>query len=954
MRFLRNHLDQNRDQYRLRSYKAELSRLQNFCTRVLRQHAAVYKIKTDFISESVKPGLHPSYARGLDIVQRQVIKIKLMGRASLLARVAAWSTQQPSIREWARQKRQTILDLSEIHVRNVWDHVDIDKKDELPRDELEKVIRQLSGHSSSVIVHHEGDLETFLVQLSEMYAKLELDHNGNIMFDEFFAWWQKEQKERDDHWIRLYPLISFQSRCRGVIQRMQLNRIERTGVHQLQKLIDDEPIRGEGNSSGDESTVDYFNWVEVLLRYMQVFADRQGTRKRTNVIFQQIGKYREQLITGKDTDISEFEFPNGDIYTKNPDLEPIFPELLHQQGNVCRKVNTMRSTLHHWSQMLMCLDENESGKLSPFELRASLMAFSAMGLISELTESVPMGPTFTRQTTFKLPKGGFEQSYLEQAGLKSASQIKTRTELQDFPMRFNDGDVTLLGHEGIDLLRPTKSWAIRVEIQFDRGHTNDTIDLQFNVLISSYRNNAIVACFSEHMNIDGIEVSRSGFKLMFVPREVFDNAAQTLEMMTRVSQAGMNDMTPWIELEEQKWITLQFVGERLSVADNEEKDKFEYKTRIVTRIDNSDELRAAQETQSSAKNSKHYDDSVQQHEPKYQFAWEGMVDLKDVYSLGNVFDNVCSDAADDIEWSLGPLRNFEIFGLHRGWMTAGCFQFPMTADKWDGFSAVSPRTQNRRDAHAVQEEKYLKRTDDTVPDLRYHLNKAVDDRSGICMANYKGDQVEAVRCKYKIVGIKRLKRLDKDHHPSQPLYDYVAFANRFVTDFEPGFAYSNDVVFRRDANFLANKQYRTGTLVKAMLSHVPPSVSSPGHATGQKKLRYWELDNKLELDSNTLFIMRGDTAKDDPGLNVLFTGKQLRSTILHMQRTVRVNVRKLKMVAAFFINPIPWVIHALRRGSSHKIEKNPGPVESILIRFRSDTGKNSDRGPLFAVTLFLW
>lgn len=74
-------------------------------------------------------------------------------------------------------------------------------------------------------------------------------------------------------------------------------------------------------------------------------------------------------------------------------FEARFPELLLTGGSgsdLERKLTVMKATLQSWNQLLMMLDENESGKLSPLELGSALMAFAAIGLITEPIDLTPM------------------------------------------------------------------------------------------------------------------------------------------------------------------------------------------------------------------------------------------------------------------------------------------------------------------------------------------------------------------------------------------------------------------------------------------------------------------------------------------------------------------------------------------------------------------------------------
>ena len=64
------------------------------------------------------------------------------------------------------------------------------------------------------------------------------------------------------------------------------------------------------------------------------------------------------------------------------------------------------------NELLMMMDQNSSGKINPKELRWSLMAFSAMGIIAEKIEYQPMDETYRPYTDriFSYPEhyAGFE------------------------------------------------------------------------------------------------------------------------------------------------------------------------------------------------------------------------------------------------------------------------------------------------------------------------------------------------------------------------------------------------------------------------------------------------------------------------------------------------------------------------------------------------------------------
>ena len=170
--------------------------------------------------------------------------------------------------------------------------------------------------------------------------------------------------------------------------------------------------------------------------------------------------------------------------------------------------------------------------------------------------------------------------------------------------------------------------------------------------------------------------------------------------------------------------------------------------------------------------------------------------------------------------------------------------------------------------------------------------------------NSAGNASFAMKCKYLLTASLRKMRSSDDR--------YVKFRNEMNIDFEPGFPYSNGVVNRSQPAFLTHKLMRTTELIKAMLGSVPPSLVDEEQVPNRQRLPdglptdaipHWSLDDDFEMESNTLFQMRGATARDDPGLNALFTGHQLQAAMKDMTRTVRVSGSKCRMISRFFIWP---------------------------------------------------
>eukprot|EP01043_Picozoa_sp_COSAG02_P084271 COSAG02_NODE_22133_length_762_cov_1.238311_1_plen_185_part_01 len=70
-------------------------------------------------------------------------------------------------------------------------------------------------------------------------------------------------------------------------------------------------------------------------------------------------------------------------------------------------------------------------------------------------------------------------------------------------------------------------------------------------------------------------------------------------------------------------------------------------------------------------------------QPWFSTVWTGKVDYADFYSFGNVYNNLCSDASDDVEWSIGALRNFSLFSCNRGWLNSQVKYWPDVCPRED-------------------------------------------------------------------------------------------------------------------------------------------------------------------------------------------------------------------------------------------------------------------------------
>ena len=310
--------------------------------------------------------------------------------------------------------------------------------------------------------------------------------------------------------------------------------------------------------------------------------------------------------------------------------------------------------------------------------------------------------------------------------------------------------------------------------------------------------------------------------------------------------------------------------------------------------------------------------------------WTAVVDFKDFYSLGNVYNNVCSDASDDVEWSIGPLRNFKLFSLQRSWLHqhVKLWEDNMPLFEDEGLSLHRNPTARRLLSEEGESPSYKSspRVASDAKDLRWWLQKAARAKDHTLRGGGSAQQRRWT--------VKGLYQLSASLRKARSGTMFVRLLNDWNVDHEPGFPYSNGVVNRRHPDFLAWKSVRTTELVRAMMSSVPT-------LPGEEPRPFWSHEDELELDSNALFVMRGATAMDDPGLNVLFTGKQLKDAMKNMTRNMKVNPSSCRRVTRFFLWPLGALINHVRGKKAKKSKSGQfGPLETIVWFMRKTTGES--------------
>ena len=181
--------------------------------------------------------------------------------------------------------------------------------------------------------------------------------------------------------------------------------------------------------------------------------------------------------------------------------------------------------------------------------------------------------------------------------------------------------------------------------------------------------------------IKDAKTSADRMQLFYVRKDVFEDALTLQDRLDACTEINENAITGKFIVQENSWYAIQIQGERRASSDGKLgggdddrhpesyngrpsggggiREEAETSLRLMTRIDH-----CTEEYRKDLLNNK------RQPVPTYCYQWVGQVDLKDVYSLGNVYDNLCSQSLDRVGWSNGPIRGFMIFGIKRGWLVA--------------------------------------------------------------------------------------------------------------------------------------------------------------------------------------------------------------------------------------------------------------------------------------------
>eukprot|EP01045_Picozoa_sp_COSAG04_P000639 COSAG04_NODE_16_length_40397_cov_59.653677_18_plen_610_part_00 len=254
--------------------------------------------------------------------------------------------------------------------------------------------------------------------------------------------------------------------------------LDAPGAGNALAVVDDiySPINWERlKSSAPHGQIEYFSWLSVLIRYLRIMGvSRDHLKQSGAVLCQRRFNVRNTLGVEASEPVEKAKKKRRDSRVVVSDKYKVFPALLLTHGceadgeELGEKMLKLREKLQNWSELMMMLDQNETGSLSPVELRASIMAFSSMGLITELIDLHPIDQAYRPWQTY-IPKEHIElaqKRFDKQPNGKTIklhkpykADSKGRAQFPDFPITMPQGTVILLGEEGVQLTHPS-SWAI--------------------------------------------------------------------------------------------------------------------------------------------------------------------------------------------------------------------------------------------------------------------------------------------------------------------------------------------------------------------------------------------------------------------------------------------------------------------------------------------------------------
>jgi hypothetical protein len=535
------------------------------------------------------------------------------------------------------------------------------------------------------------------------------------------------------------PLEKLQARVRGVIERRR-----------TMKTFSDKPAHDVDAATEDGSLADlkYLDWVDVLLNVLR----NQSVSAREHIVKQFLTWLRcAQDPQSSDTD----DEPSG----------LCFPAILLYRETMDDKLSLLTQIRNRWLEMLLVLDRNNSGTLTPMDMRTCFMAFSDMGVIAEQEDMLPQNSNYN---DFRIPVDHFLgfKTKKKQLGWKTrdgqqpyeCNCVQAGALMDNFPVYVAPGECVLTGHEGVRIAG--HPFAIELQFQFDVSDPAAWESHKYNVLVTSYVQNAIVArlCGS---------IQQPGIRLLFIPNEAFEEASLAMRRCQQLESEGCDDsgadsayptnkgtfvLTPFIPMQQLQWYRLEIHGEKLiTVSTTEEQlvlrvrvDPLNHDTREIEPDEDSAPMYdedgqyivddATKERWSDGrpsaklinrpapKRSKKQHQASQQNaiKPWFQTSWTGPGKLVDVYGIGNVFDHVCTDASGQFNWNLGAMCNIKVFAMQRMWLRENVYMWPNIVPDNRNISIRSPQKGSPRSSQSVLDMPVL-------PDLRYYLDCATRD-----------------------------------------------------------------------------------------------------------------------------------------------------------------------------------------------------------------------------------
>jgi hypothetical protein len=827
-------------------------------------------------------------------------------------------------------------------------------------------------------------------------------------------------------------LVKLQGRMRGVIERRRLNKAYQNSVGLTNVVQDEKRVDMELDDQ-----MRYFDWTQVLIDYLRVIPEEE--RARSVATYLNTKKELQEAILKAEEDDEDPPDPSND-----GGAGVHFPAILLYSTTIQFRLQQLQETRNRWHELLLMLDKDGSGTLLPIDLRCSLMAFAEMGIITELEDQQPMdedldekteqleyyvGDTKAKQAGVTGEKLGWDPSIEKFAKRQryESKSVSVGEELTDYPIYLSEDQVILTGIHGVDLAG--SSWALTVDFQFDVDDPDVFVGAsKYSVLTTSYRNNAIV------MRLCGT-CPTPGIQLIFVPKEAFQNAATAVKKCAEYERAGRDmiyeefpsgrgtfECTPFIPMQQLHWYRLELQGGPAFDGPSQAGSDHQL-TLLRIRVDPIDhdtrEIIAQPETAPTYNSDGQYIPSgamkqiwfdgrppsglVNKPRPKKRrrkkkdpppparvkpwmaTEWLGKVDFRDIYAIGNVFDNNCCDASSELNWSIGPLCNLRVFAVQRTWLRSAVYQWP------DSVGNNPQSTKNTIETPQVSDSDSspsVRKPVEELPDLRFFLLQATEspDHTVFLGATSHGRVRKwAVRGLYQLTA--ELSETPREeiafdaslYNPFNPsawyyvepslecvvcdcmpwrymfsllrqalatgynLPLYAEMKNTWQKDYEPGFPFSSSVINRNDINFIELKSNKTTELTRHFLRSIP----------SKEQRSYWDQPGDLRLDSSAMSLARAELVRDNPGLNSLLTGPQLRKTMKVMIRGRRLNKNKCKSVLRFWV----WPFFYLQRLACYKTKPTSmyelGPAENVLLYVRRVTGK-SPAGRILGGILLMW